>query len=1374
MRRIYFLSLLILTLCGWQTPVRADHIMGSDITYKCVGNDSFLVTITMYRDCNGCEVPPCQIPNLQITSPCGTKSVSTTLTVGADITPVCKSSCTRCTNSSCSFPYGIQVYLFTTIVHLPDTCCNYTLSWSSCCRNLTITTGLANGSFYVNANLNKCAQPCNSSPRFTNPPLAVLCAGQCFIYNQGVVDDDGDSLVYSFAPPLLNNGSAGNYTSPYSYDKPIYFLGFPNASLPFNPPQCRGFHLDSATGDLMFKPMVAQQTVFAMKVEEYRNGVKIGETRRDIQIIVLNCPANNAPVVSGMDNKPVFNVEVCAGSQLCFTVHSDDQDNTDTVSMSWNGGIPGATFTTSGGRLPTGTFCWTPKESDASSVPYFFTVQVQDDACPVRATTIRSYRILVKPLPKATDTITANGCGNYSFSASTTPLSALVEWRGVGGMYADRKSFNHQFQQYGKLPYSLTITAIGCNRTYHDTLDVPEFTTLDLGPDTVLCEKEIIQINPVIQPGEADSFLWSNGATTGSIAFQLIKDTMFTLSIKDTIGCYNQDSVVFKAKLIPDVDAGPDQRICGGDSFLIKPVLNLRDTLDSLLTYRWTNLSANTLVDTVLNISLTDSGIYELKVSDSIGCSNTDTIRFIVNPEVNAIATPTEICIGDTATLSVNELNYQYFWYKIGSPDVLVGKDRETQVNPLITTTYRVLVRQNIGGVICESMDTVTVKVHNLPAISFGTPPSRCVNGSTIPLSSLASPVPGIWSGTGVMGTSYSPSVAGPGTHWLVYQYTAPSTGCTNYDSVQITVHPLPEINLPLDYTLCTHDLPSILAAQPAGGTWSGNGVLVNGIQYQFDPAVAGPGTHQLIYTLNDLNNCTNKDTLYITVYQSPDPKINKPADVCIGAPAIPLSATPSGGIFSGLHVSGQNFIPAVAGTFVIKYEFQGAGGCVVIDSTTITVNPLPQVTVSAAISKVCVNGDPVVLNGASSSPGNGTWTGPGVSGSQFDPGIAGAGNFYLNYIFTDNYGCINEDSVNLNVQELPVVNISGTPVLCKDAEFKLNASYTGAAGISWITLGDGVFSDMNGLETGYTPGTNDQNMGYFDIKLSSLSVANNVCETVFDSARVEMHPTPKPDFIADTLRGCSPLTVKFSDRTTIAEGSIAAYAWEFGDGNSDSSQSPMHTFEEAGLYDVKLWVQSDKSCKNEVTMHQYIEVLLVPDAAFSITPEITTIDLPEFSFNDKSSKTINASYKWFFDDFTKADGGTSQEQHPVYAYSDTGQYHVRMIVTNDNGCSDTAQQTAVVLPEVLVFVPNVFSPNLSGPSANETFRIRVFGIESFVLQVYNRWGELLYETNDPDNGWNGTYSGEPVGEDVYLYVVKVTDAFHNNYSYTGTVTLLR
>src|ERR1043166_1013586 len=407
---------LIAFLCFF-SDVKADHMVGSDITYQCISTNRFLVTFKVYRDCSG--IPWCICPGFGTSYACpptinilgadqscpNTNFGTTQLPLvqsasGFDIIQLCgqqgsgnTSVCTNCgTRTAGSFTPGIEIYTFSGIValsSLPSSCCKVKFYFLSCCRNAAITT-LVNPTglnFYIEAMVDRCATPCNSGPSFTNDPVAVACAGQDFTYNLGAIDPDGDSLSYSFAPSLVGIGAPAPYSPPYSSAVPFPYLGMPAQSPPALPPL--GIFIDPYSGDIRFRPMGTFVSNLVVEVSQWRmvNGVptKIGVTRRDLQFYSMNCPPNNPPRLLTRDynsgalttpDQPQITWAVCANQQLCFIITAWD-DPGDTTNITWNAPnnliTRGATFTpiynpalrfAQGPRLDSFKFCWTPPRSE--------------------------------------------------------------------------------------------------------------------------------------------------------------------------------------------------------------------------------------------------------------------------------------------------------------------------------------------------------------------------------------------------------------------------------------------------------------------------------------------------------------------------------------------------------------------------------------------------------------------------------------------------------------------------------------------------------------------------------------------------------------------------------------------------------------------------------------------------------------------------------------------------------------------------------------------------------------------------------------------------------------------------------------------------
>ncbi|MBL4657326.1 MAG: hypothetical protein JKX73_04945, partial [Flavobacteriales bacterium] len=352
MKRILSI-LLLFGLVAFTTNVKATHSMGLDLTYQCLGGDTFAITLTFYRDCAGTDAPgfggkPLPIIDIESDS-CGYTLTSTMAFLSVDtLDAVCASLTTTCSGGS--YP-GVEKYVYIDTVLLPDTCDDWTFSYALCCRNNAITTiSPTNVDIYVETTLDYINTPCNNSPIFTNTPVPFMCVGATFCFNNGAVDPDGDSLVYTLVTPT---------TGPAANDTVVYDPGFgptnPITSSPlmaFNP----------ITGDICFTPTtLGEVSVMQVRVEEWRNGVQIGYIDRDIQLRVVDCQVpNTLPLVDGINGTGIFTANVCAGDSFCFFTNSVDPDTAQTITMTWNSGIPGATFGIVGDSLPVGNFCWLP------------------------------------------------------------------------------------------------------------------------------------------------------------------------------------------------------------------------------------------------------------------------------------------------------------------------------------------------------------------------------------------------------------------------------------------------------------------------------------------------------------------------------------------------------------------------------------------------------------------------------------------------------------------------------------------------------------------------------------------------------------------------------------------------------------------------------------------------------------------------------------------------------------------------------------------------------------------------------------------------------------------------------------------------------
>ncbi len=289
---------------------------------------------------------------------------------------------------------------------------------------------------------------------------------------------------------------------------------------------------------------------------------------------------------------------------------------------------------------------------------------------------------------------------------------------------------------------------------------------------------------------------------------------------------------------------------------------------------------------------------------------------------------------------------------------------------------------------------------------------------------------------------------------------------------------------------------------------------------------------------------------------------------------------------------------------------------------------------------------------------------------------------------------------------------------------------------------------------------------GYHEVQLTVRDVNN--CE---DSRThtIPYFPVPKTLIVAPTtFDGCQPAQIFFDNLSTPISEEYDIW-WDFGDGGTSMEISPTYVYRDTGLYTVALSVVSPLGCQTDTVFYNWIRVRPSPIAAFEYSPQVISRFDPEVDFYDRSQGAVK--WEWIF-----PDGTISFLPNVRYVFPDTGLQEVVQVVTHLSGCTDTARALIDVIPDVRFFLPNAFSPNHDG--VNDFFRGAgvVEGIKRFHLTIWNRWGELVFETTDPDEEWNGQIDNTdlPAPEGVYVVVVTMISPRGQLLEYRGFVTLIR
>ncbi len=628
--------------------IRASHFAGAELTYLCMGGATYKITLSFYRDCSGINAPN----NANIHLECSSSPNFNFNTIinqvsgsGAEITNVCSSAATSCTNGSA---YGIKKYVYEGFVTLPP-CDEWTLYYDGGARN-PITTLVSTGNWYIPASFNNSIVANNSAPVYNNQMIPIVNINELVTLDYGAIDPDGDSLVYSLYAP---------YTSgPSSVTSVIYSNGysgtnFLNSSTPIT--------LDPATGIVQFTPTSVLNTVIGIKVEQYRNinGVDaiIATTYRDFTIKVVG-GGNHTPTLSGMDfsnshtyniNDTIYEYNACSNQILEFDINGFDADtfnssnsgNPEKYNISWNNGIAGATFNVINNNSSSAYahFSWTPTDADTASQKCFF-VSVVDQACPYYSSTKKKYCFNIKGGEGVNLNISSAAiCSDSSVTlvAQTAASNPTYVWRWNGVIINTPQNSNtYTYVGTSFLPGVDTIS-VNIPSQNPNSCQAYDYSVISLAyqptihnkfSDTAFCVNDSILFDA--EAGGAN-YIWKNGFGTviGNSRYMTLSQIgLYSVYVDggNNSQCFDADTFLLLSETAPNVNLGNDTTL--------EPYQYL--TLSALPghNYLWsTGETSQSIVIKPNEIGLGNMQLW-LQVYD-LGCPGTDTLNltFITNIE---------------------------------------------------------------------------------------------------------------------------------------------------------------------------------------------------------------------------------------------------------------------------------------------------------------------------------------------------------------------------------------------------------------------------------------------------------------------------------------------------------------------------------------------------------------------------------------------------------------------------------------------------------------------------------------------------------------------------------------------------------------------
>lgn len=520
---------------------------------------------------------------------------------------------------------------------------------------------------------------------------------------------------------------------------------------------------------------------------------------------------------------------------------------------------------------------------------------------------------------------------------------------------------------------------------------------------------------------------------------------------------------------------------------------------------------------------------------------------------------------------------------------------------------------------------------------------------------------------------------------------------------------------------------------------------------------------------------CTSSDNITIAVEPIPSANLGPDATICEGA-SITLGNTLNGASY--LWNNGQTSQTIdVNETGTYQVSVFSPNGCSASDQINITVEDQPNAGLGGQLL-FCNNENQVNLLDYL-EPGivnNGTWLAQtpqlnGLLGANGSLQIGSLGGSYsVAYVVEGNF-CDNDTAAwEITVTRQPIAGVDGQIHICNSSEFdmmlynELNFIENSQQGF-WIenpSLGSNFNTANGALQAAQLTAGN--------YTVSYVMEAEGNC--VNDTARVQIWVSPMPvnQFTSDKIRGCEALTVSFLNEPIAAQNTT--YSYQLSDGTTYSNIfSFTHVFQNAGCYDITLTAISDGLCVVTQVYDDMICVDPLPVASFSYAPNPVFADNPEVIFNNTSY--LNAQNFWTF-----GDGSSSTSANTIHNYEQgiAETYMVTLVVVSDAGCADTTFQEIEIKEQLLFYVPNTFTPD--GDLFNPNFTpIMTAGFDpyDYHLIIFNRWGEVVFESRHPLKGWDGTYAGRPADEGTYIWTLRFGHEYNDGiYTFKGHLSLLR
>lgn len=951
-----------------------------------------------------------------------------------------------------------------------------------------------------------------------------------------------------------------------------------------------------------------------------------------------------------------------------------------------------------------------------------------------------SATITVFPQPSFDFTLDVDsGCSPLGVQFPVVPGAVSYQWSFGDGTLSTAPNPYHSYGNSGNVPvdYEVRLVAtspFGCNDTatanvvvYPDP--VPQFTvdkTSGCGPLEVVIENQSLY---------ADSVVWNYGDGTTSGTSALVHSHTFTNNTNQTqsytieltaytdAGCSATYSRTIEVHPVVTAAFDHPEESCSPISFVFDNQSENADFYHWELGNGTVSVAEEPLAGYQNNTIFPDTFDIRLVATSAFGCEDTAYSSIVLHPKPSAavVRDVTAGCSPLTVTFQNNSTTAdRYEWYYGDGTLSDTSATVHQHVFHSTSTAPQVFQGMMIASSDFGCRDTTEFQVTVYPE----------VNAGFVPSAEGCSPLPVDFFNTSQGAATYAWSF-GDGNEAFIEDpsYTFVNTsdtirdfrvsmvaqsgfGCTDTTQRIVTVHPNPNVSFVV---------AGIEGCHPADFSFAN--YTGNATSYHWD---YGDGT-----------TSDNGDSLHTHTYTNNTGEVQNHT--------VTLTATSDYGCEASNSIDIEVIPEIVAGVN------PPLGGCSPYTAEFENVS-------TGAYSYFWDFGDGTVSEEVNPTH---VYINPSVEDSVYT----------VLFIARSLWGCADTLTFEVPVHGQPQANFLAMPAVQQypNATVDLvNLSVANSSAQHHWNWGDGNVTASNNPDNpqSYTYG----HWGEFDIV---LTVGSEVCNDTSTQKVVIKPPLPIADFIGEG-EGCQPLRVSFENRSTYG----LTFHWDFGDGTVSDVENPTHVYYEPGVYNVALTVTGPGGDQDVEVHTGAVVVHPRAEAYFTVNPPVIKVPDQVYFLNMSTDASI---YHWDF-----GDGQTSTAFSPYHFYESLGWHSVTLVANNEWNCPDTFRVDQAVKGNIdsRISFPNAFTPNTSGStggywSVDDMFSNDIFfplykGVDEFQMQIFNKWGELLFESTDVRQGWDGYYRGELCQQDVYVWRVKVKFLDGSELTDSGDVTLLR